>query len=118
MTVIVHKFEAATTPPSKDTEVAPAAGAKVPAQLDVAAGVAATTTPTGSVSVRLAPVIATVDGLTSEIVKVDRPFGAIEEGENDLFKVGPCNTVNWAVAMATLLPALAVDTAPTGIVLV
>lgn len=118
LTVMVQKFEAATTPPSRDTEVAPAVGAKVPAQLEVAAGVAATTTPDGRLSVRLALVIPTLDGFTSEIVNVDRPFGAIEEGENDLFKVGPCNTVNCAVAMAALLPALAVETAPTGMVLV
>lgn len=108
----------AITPPTRLTLEAPATGANVPAQLEVAAGVKATTTPGGNASVTLALVIVWLVGLTIEIVSVDRPLGAIDEGEKDLFSVGPCNTVKVAVAAATLLPALVVVTPPAGMMLV
>lgn len=84
----LHELLAETEPPVKPTDVAPAAGEKVPPQVFVAPGVEATCTPAGSRSVNAVPVI--VDELELLIVKlsVDGLPTAALAGVKDLLIAG------------------------------
>lgn len=90
LTLTVQVTPAIIEPPLNVSDVLPAVGAKVPPQVFVTNGVAATSTPAGSESVK-----ATADracaglGLASVKVKVETPvFVAIVVGLNALLKFG------------------------------
>jgi hypothetical protein len=92
-TLTVHDPEAGIVAPvvwPKSSVVAPAAGAHEgePPQVVDAAGVAATSTPDGKVSLNFAPVRGAELELFSVNVSVEVPFTAIGSGENDLLIVG------------------------------
>jgi len=74
--------------------VAPPAGAQVgePPQVVLAAGVAATSTPEGNVSVNVSPVKETLFSLVIVNVNVDVPLTAIGSGENVLVSEGGYGT--------------------------
>ena len=98
---------AASEAPESVTLPEPAAGAKVPPQLLVAAGVGATTRPAGSVSVKPTPVTAWPPGLAVTVnVRVAVPPGAILAGLNALVSAGPAKCVTLALAPVAETPVV------------
>jgi len=83
LTPTEHEPLAGIVPPLNVSDVAPAVGAQVPPQVEVAVGVAATCVPAGSASLNAAPVSATEFVLASVNVNVEMPFTAIGLGTND-----------------------------------
>lgn len=95
-------------PPVKLMVAAPAGAVKVPPQLFNGDGTESTCSPAGKLSVTATPFSATVfaAGFVKFRVKVDTPFGATVEGENDLAIAGGAMTVKFAVLLCT--PAIGV----------
>ena len=111
-TLTVQLLLAATVPLAKETEEAPATGAKVAApQPDVAnvAGLATTIwlpASDGSVSLKLAPPIAAALGFPMVKVSVDVPPATAGAGENALAKVSAVGSTMLAIQLLTEKSAL------------
>jgi hypothetical protein len=90
----------AIAPPVKETLPLPATAVKVPPQVFVAAGVPATTTPAGKLSVTPTPVRPTgfPAGFVIVIVSVEGSFSATVAGEKDFAIVGGASNVSVSVA--------------------
>ena len=88
LTLTVHEPLAGIVPPLNVNDVAAAAGAHVPPQVVLAAGVPATCTPDGSESVKAAPVSGTVFVLVRVKVSVDVPPTATGFGTKVLAMAG------------------------------
>ena len=110
LTVKLQVVLAGMVAPLMEMLVAAATGAKVPvAQLFVAPGAAATSSPAGKVSVTPTPVSATVfaAGFVIAMVKVETPlFRTTAVGANDLAMVGAATTAKVAVLLGA--PAVGV----------
>lgn len=105
-------------PPVRETEVAAATGVKVPPQVLVAPGVAATSVPAGKVSEKATPVSAIrVLGLLMVKVKVVTPPTAIGSGEKFLLMEGGEMTVRVSVAVLPV-PPLVEEILPEVLVLI
>lgn len=98
-------------PPLKLIAVAAASGLKVPPQVFVAAGTAATSKPAGKLSVIAKPVSAKAFELVKLIVSVDVPFSTMLVGEKFLATVGAAATVKVAEAVNPVPPSVE-DTVP------
>src|SRR2546428_419798 len=100
---------AASVPPDKLTEPAPATAVAVPPQGLVTPGVGPTTKPAGRLSVKAKPVRAT---LVFEfwMVKVSEvvPFNGIVNAPNNLLMLGGLATVRFAVAVLPVPPLVEV----------
>ena len=107
----------ATLPPFKLALLAPASGAKVPPQVLVTLGGAATKISLGKLSVNAKPVSATLLGLLITSVSVEVLPAVIVLGENDLLIVGLITTFKVAVLLARPGPPVWVDDTPPEVLL-
>ena len=117
-TVIRQIPEDATVPLDKLTVVAFAAALTLPAQLLLTAGVAATLTPEGKLSVRFTEVSGVAWGFVISIVRVATWPGKMVAGEKDLLTCGALTTVSVAEPAVVLAPASWLVTEPAANVLV
>ena len=104
-------------PPFKLALLAPASGAKVPPQVLVTLGGAATKISLGKLSVNAKPVSATLLGLLITSVSVEVLPAVIVLGENDLLIVGLITTFKVAVLLARPGPPVWVDDTPPEVLL-
>ena len=116
--VIRQMPDDATVPLDKLIAVAFAAALTVPAQVLLTAGVAATLTPVGKLSVRLTEVNGVACGFVISMVSVAICPGKIVAGEKDLLICGALTTVNVAEPAVVLAPASWLVTEPAAKVLV
>jgi hypothetical protein len=114
LTEMAQLLLVATVPPVRLMVVSPAFGEKVPPQVLVAPGVAATLMPAGKVSLTATPVCAEVlaDGLVMVMVSVEVPLTGMLVGENALVMVGADITIKVAEAVVPVFVGLVEVTVP------
>ena len=110
LTLMAQLVLTPTVPPLRLIAGSPGFGAKVPPQVLVAFGVAATCIPVGKASLTATPLCATVlaAGLVMVMVRVEVPFAGMLAGANALVMVGADTTVKVAEAVVLVTPLLEV----------
>jgi len=112
-TETAHEALAASVPPDRPTELAPAVAVGVPPQVLLRLGVEATTSPAGRLSVNDNPLSVTLlFGLLMLIVNKVVPFSGIFVGANVLATLGGLATLSVAVLLVAPVPPLVELIAP------